>query len=198
MKKVLFLLIISFSISIAQSITINNSGFETFEKNQPTGWTIATTGKCIFDYSNAKSGKSSLLITHDDWQKTKITSEEVNLKVGHVYKIMGCIKTDKVESNSYDQYPTPLAAVITMESFPFTNNSPAVGATTDWQKVEVMFVATKSKDKIQLHLGYNGNAKGKAWFDDIALTEVTDISEYIPLETVKWHGPAFRYEDKGW
>ncbi|MFA7288927.1 MAG: C45 family autoproteolytic acyltransferase/hydrolase, partial [Melioribacteraceae bacterium] len=37
-----------------------------------------------------------------------------------------------------------------------------------------------------------------AWFDDIALTEVTDISEYIPLETVKWHGPAFRYEDKGW
>ncbi len=198
MKKVLFLLIISFSISIAQSITVTNSGFETIKNNQPEGWVINTTGKLSIDNSTSKSGKSSLLITHDDWQRTEITSSEVNLKVGHVYKVSGWIKTENAESNSYDQYPTPLAAVITMESFPFTNNSPAVGATTDWQKVDVMFVATKSKDKIQLHLGYNGNAKGKAWFDDIALTEVTDISEYIPLETVKWHGPAFRYEDKGW
>ena len=44
----------------------------------------------------------------------------------------------------------------------------------------------------------NGTATGKAWFDDVRLEEVNDISAYIPPETVKWFGPAFRYTDKGW
>jgi hypothetical protein len=28
--------------------------------------------------------------------------------------------------------------------------------------------------------------------------KVEDITAYIPMETVKWFGPAFRYSDKGW
>ena len=30
------------------------------------------------------------------------------------------------------------------------------------------------------------------------LAEVGDITEVIPLERVRWEGPAFRYEDRGW
>jgi len=27
---------------------------------------------------------------------------------------------------------------------------------------------------------------------------VKEIGDYIPLETVRWFGPAFRYTDQGW
>ena len=32
----------------------------------------------------------------------------------------------------------------------------------------------------------------------MTLAEVGDITEVIPLERVRWEGPAFRYEDRGW
>ncbi len=181
--------------SIAQiNIPINNSDFEESGK----GWRYAGNGKIVFDGSVAYNGDISVSIDHQDWMKTKVESEEVNLKVGRVYKLTGWAKTESVYSNGSEQYPTPVAACITMESFPFTNNSTAIGATNNWQKLEIMFIAVKSKDKVCLNFGYNGNAKGKVWFDDIRLEEVTDISQYIPVESIRWHGPAFRYEDKGW
>lgn len=182
-------------VSFAQNnVAVKNSGFE----ESGAGWKIIGGGKVVFDGAIANNGDISISIEHSDWMKTKIESEEMSLKVGHIYKLTGWAKTESVVSNNYDQYPTPVAACITMESFPFTNNSTAIGATNDWKKLEVMFVAVKSKDKICLNFGYNGNGKGKVWFDDIQLEEVTDISQYIPLETIRWHGPAFRYEDKGW
>jgi len=189
--------IMSFFITsvIAQiNIPVKNSGFE----ESANGWKFQGNGKIVFDGAVANNGDMSISIDHSDWMKTKVESEEVHLKVGHVYKLTCYAKTESVISNSYEQYPTPVAACITMESFPFTNNSTAIGATNDWKKLEIMFVAVTSKDKVCLNFGYNGNAKGKIWFDDIQLEEVTDISQYIPLETIKWHGPAFRYEDKGW
>jgi hypothetical protein len=51
---------------------------------------------------------------------------------------------------------------------------------------------------VELHLGRNGTATGRAWFDDVALAEVEDVTEVIPLERVRWEGPAFRYADRGW
>ncbi|MDP3582178.1 MAG: C45 family autoproteolytic acyltransferase/hydrolase, partial [Ignavibacteria bacterium] len=198
MKKVqliLLVLVVSFSLSTAQNnISVKNSGFEESEN----AWKISGNGKVIFDGSIFHDGNKSVSVEHEDWTKTQIASEEVNLKVGHVYRLSGWAKAESVFSNNYDQYPTPVAACITMESFPFTNSSPAVGATSDWKKLEVMFVALKSTDKVCLNFGYNGNAKRNVWFDDIQLEEVTDISQYIPIETVRWQGPAFRYEDKGW
>jgi hypothetical protein len=197
----LLLVLYSNSINLAQnnSIEIPNYGFEIYNsQNAPVHWNFVSRLNPIIDKSFFHSGKTSLLISHDEWEKSCITSDEVSLQVGHIYKLSAWAKSEAAFSNSYDQYPTPVAGCITMESFPFTNNSPAIGATKDWYQVEVMFVATKSKDRIQLHLGYNGKAKGNIWFDDIELEEVTDISKFIPLETVKWYGPAFRYEDKGW
>ena len=198
MKKfqiVFLLLLISISFISGQSqLAIQNPGFE----DSDTAWRISGNGKISFDASSVKSGNKSIVIEHERENKTILTSSEVILKVGHIYKLSVWAKTESVFSNNYDQYPTPVAACATMESFPFTNNSPAIGATTDWKKLEVMFVAIKTKDKVCLNFGYNGNAKGKVWYDDVQLEEVTDISQYIPLETVRWSGPAFRYEDKGW
>ncbi|MGE5456926.1 MAG: C45 family autoproteolytic acyltransferase/hydrolase, partial [Methanococcaceae archaeon] len=117
---------------------------------------------------------------------------------GNLYRLSGWIKTKDAYTKDAEQYPTPVAACISMSSFPFTNHSPAVGETKDWQKTEVLFIATQKEDNICLNLGYNGGAQGKAWFDDLKIEEVNDISEYIPMETVKWYGESFRFEDKGW
>ena len=74
---------------------------------------------------------------------------------------------------------------------------PPSAARADWTRVETTFVATAASDRVELQLGRNGTATGRAWFDDVALAEVGDITEVIPLERVRWEGPAFRYEDRG-
>lgn len=204
-KQIIFLLLAFFFITCgimpAQKnlIPLKNPGFEkSGGSGNAENWSVIAGSKVNLNNKVFYSGSQSLQMSHDQWNQSTILSEEINLKVGHVYKLSGWIKTENAYTDPIDQYPTPVAACLTMESFPFTNNSPSAGSTRDWQKIEVMFVATKAKDNVRLNFGYNGKAKGNVWFDDIELTEVTDISEYIPLETVKWYGPAFRYEDKGW
>ena len=94
--------------------------------------------------------------------------------------------------------PDPVAAALTMESFPFTNHSPALGSTQEWTRVETLFFATRGTDRVRLNLGLNGSASGRAWFDDIQLERVEDVTALIRPERVRWFGPAFRYTDRGW
>lgn len=195
----ILLMLVNLVFAQGNQIKISNSGFEKHNaQGYAENWKVETTARIEFSKNIFHAGNSSAAILHDNWAQSILTSEEINLKVGHIYKLSAWIKSENAFTNPIDQYPTPVAAAITMESFPFTNSSPSVGATKDWEKIEVMFVATKSKDQVRLHFGYNGNAKGRVWFDEVELSEVTDISEFIPMETVKWYGPAFRYEDKGW
>lgn len=202
-QTIFFLLaILSFNfISVAQTIqiTIPNNGFEKqIVSGAIENWKVETDEKVELSKNVFHNGNISASFVHENWGQSVLMSDEISLKVGHIYKLSAWIKTENAFTNPINQYPTSIAATVTMESFPFTNSSPSVGATKEWEKVEVMFVATKSKDRVRLHFGYNGKTIGKAWFDDVQLSEVTDISEFIPLETVKWYGPAFRYEDKGW
>ena len=85
-----------------------------------------------------------------------------------------------------------------MASFPFTNHSTTLGASQDWTRLTTTFIATSKEDRVRLHLGFNGSATGTVWFDDVTVEEITDIAELIPLESVRWFGPAFRYTDRGW
>jgi len=181
------------------SIEIKNSDLEiTDEKNQILNWSSDNKSTFSSDNQYIKSGKLSIKIEHPDWQQTTIISDPVELKIGHLYKLSAWIKTENVFTTPVDQYPTSVAGCITMESFPFTNHSTAVGATNDWQKIEVEFIATKKVDRIRLHLGLNGQAKGTVWFDTIQLEKIEDITDYIPLETVTWFDNGFRYDDHGW
>jgi hypothetical protein len=85
-----------------------------------------------------------------------------------------------------------------MGSMPFTNHSPAVGATSDWTEVAAWFVATQRLDRVRLHLGRNGTATGTAWFDEVVVEKAETIEEWIPPETARWFGPAYRFDDRGW
>lgn len=177
-------------------IGIQNAGFE----NGMTGWKVRSkTGIHKVELSSiGHSGKASLLVKNAGGDSVTITSQPVDLKVGHLYKLSGWIKSEGAFSDPMARYPTALPACLSMYSFPFTNNSPAVGATSDWQYVDVQFIATKSKDRVQLHFGYNGLATGSVWFDDLKLEKMEDISGYIPMETVRWFKEGYRYDDKGW
>lgn len=201
-KYFFVLFIISFNILLLPQnvqIKINNDGFETSSGIMPASWKSASgENQAASVAAEAHTGKASLLITHNEFKSSCIVSEDVKLKVGNLYKLSAWIKTEKAFTKEISQYPTPVAACITMESFPFTNNSQAVGASNNWQKVEAVFFATKSSDRVALHLGYNGAATGKAWFDDVQLEEVNDITALVPTETVKWYGDAFRFDYKGW
>jgi hypothetical protein len=143
-------------------------------------------------------GHASLKLSQNEFEKTSVFSELLNLKVGLFYRLRAWVRTVDAFTNPADRYPTPVAACLTMESFPFTNHSPAVGATAEWREVETVFVATRAADRIGLHLGYNGGASGTAWFDDIQLEEVEDISTVVPEATIQRYGQAFRFTDRGW
>lgn len=184
-------------------VSIPNSGFETLDNNTPSNWqqefqSDSSQYKYSVDTTQFKSGAVSLKMYHPQPGQSKVFSGYVDLKVGQLYRLSGWMRAREAVTDPILRYPTPVAGCLSMESFPFTNHSPAVGGTTDWQKVEALFIATRSKDRVVLHLGNNGPAKGTVWFDDIKLESVEDITAYIPMETVKWHGPAYRYTDRGW
>ncbi|MDO8629661.1 MAG: C45 family autoproteolytic acyltransferase/hydrolase, partial [Phycisphaerales bacterium] len=150
------------------------------------------------DTDVAHFGTRSFLIDSPSPGSALAASGTVELRVGRVYRLSGWIRARGAKSDPTSRYPTAVPACLSMESFPFTNHSPAIGGDSDWTQVETLFVATRSRDRVRLHLGHNGTASGKAWFDDIRLEEAEDISAFIPMETVRWFRDGYRYDDRGW
>jgi hypothetical protein len=203
--KLLFPLILFLSFFLIGDLKGVNPVFkEDFEglDKIPEKWTKYLSDpdkvKISIDSSSSHSGRNSLLIENKDFCSSTIFLNKVSLKVGNIYRLKGWIKTEKVYSDSESRYPTSLPACLSMHSFPFTNHSPTVGGTSDWTKVETIFIATKSCDFVKINLGMNGKGIGKAWFDDIVVEEVEDINDFIPMERVKWFGEAYRYDENGW
>ena len=181
-----------------------NPGFESGAAGRlPDGWSelargVSTGGSVALDEAVFRGGKRSLRIDHAVPGETVVASEALTLKVGRVYRLSGWIKTRKASSDALARYPTALPACLAMASFPFTNQTPAVGGDAPWTRVETMFVATAPSDRVHLLLGRNGTASGTAWFDDVAIEEVSDIREFVPMETLRWSGDGYRYDDGGW
>lgn len=185
-----------------QPVALPNPGFETAGSGTlPEGWSLAgteTAGTGARRTAPGRTGQAALELRADSPGSLVAVSAPIALKVGHLYRLSAWVKTERAASDPLARYPTAVPAALTMASFPFTNHSPSVGDTRDWSFVETTFVATAARDRVQLHLGLNGTATGRALFDDIALAEVGDITTVIPLERVRWEGPAYRYDDRGW
>ncbi len=181
-------------------IPVTNGGFESPGAAAPLAWTTTGEGGGTVsrDTSVHRSGGASLLIENDHAALSTVSSEPLDLEVGRFYRLTGYIRTENAVANPESRYPTPVPACISMSSFPFTNHSPAASSTQDWTRVEVVFAATTKKDRVQLHLGRNGAARGKAWFDDLSIESVEKIEEVIPWETIRFAGKGYRYDDRGW
>lgn len=185
-------------------IPLRNDGFElSGGSGLPLYWTIEggmpSDGNVVrVDSTVRHTGAASFLVRNIVPESFTLVSAPVQLAIGRLYRLSGWVKTDHLYSDPETRYPTCVAATLSMSSFPFTNHSSTAGGTHGWQRIETLFLATRAVDNVRLHLGYNGTATGSAWFDDLALEEVDDITQFIPMETVRWYGPAFRYIDKGW
>ncbi|MCP4903336.1 MAG: hypothetical protein GY906_40760 [bacterium] len=187
----------------AEEPMLVNGGFENLEPDGSVkGWRLDESSAAASVVEGVakefNSGVGSLQLSVRGHGSATVVSEAINLKVGRLYRLSGVIRTRGVVSDPTTKYPTAVPTCLTMASFPFTNHSPTVGADSDWTRVESLFIATTAEDRVRLHLGYNGAARGTAWFDDVRVEPVDDITEYIPLETVRWAGNGFRYDDKGW
>jgi hypothetical protein len=188
----------------AAEVAVTNPGFEQLGPSGSTvGWRVleegSTNGATVEADGDAKhDGVGSLKLAVRGHGTVTAESEPVRLEVGELYRLSGWIRTDGVISDPTSKYPTAVPTCLTMKQLPFTMHSTGVGGTSDWFRVELPFIATSAEDRIRLHLGYNGSARGTAWFDDVRLEKIDDITEFIPLETVRWSGPGFRYDDQGW
>ncbi len=184
----------------AQNIPVGNPGFESSSGGGASDWTMAGTAApgTGLDKEVSHAGRSSFRVVHDRAASFAMLSSVVTLEIGKLYRLSGWIRTENAVADPASRYPTALAATLTMESFPFTNNATVVGGTSPWTLSEALFFATQREDRIAIRFGYNGSATGTAWFDDVTLEKVEDITAYVPMETVRWFGPAFRYTDKGW
>ncbi|MEW6363533.1 MAG: C45 family autoproteolytic acyltransferase/hydrolase [Acidobacteriota bacterium] len=189
----------------SNGIALSNPGFEEPDGALavPSGWSVdqapASAENVIrLDRDVRRSGVTSLAIRNVVPASAAVTSEPVALEVGRLYRLSAWVKTQGALSDATSRYPTAVPACLTMASFPFTNHSPAIGADRDWTRVEVLFIATTARDRVRLHLGNNGTALGTAWFDDVEIDVVDDISELVVPETVRWVDLGFRFDDKGW
>ena len=185
-------------------VEVVNGGFEQVDAGgNALGWQVDQAGlqggaAARPDTDAPHFGTRSLRIESPAPGSAVVASNPVELRVGHLYRLSGWIRARGARSDPTSRYPTAVPACLSMESFPFTNHSPAVGGDADWTQVESLFVATRSRDRVRLHLGHNGTASGKVWFDDVLLEEVDDISDFIPMETVRWFRDGYRYDDRGW
>lgn len=182
------------------SIRIINSDFETIQNGTVANWQSDDAGKKYIspDLVVRHKGAYSLHMDHVQPQQTRVYSEPIALEIGKLYQLSGWIKTANARTDSSQQYPTPVPACLRMESMPITAHSTAVGGNQDWRHIRVLFFASQAQDRVCLHLGYRGDAVGQAWFDNIELHPVDEITRYLPPERVKWYGPAFRFEEQGW
>jgi hypothetical protein len=199
----LFSLLVPTAFLFAQNITVKNAGFEdSGQEGLPAAWAVGSTKgahvSVSVDAALQRSGKQSVALEAKTPGRIVLQSSPVTLEIGHLYRLTGWVRSENLAGDPTTRYPTSVPATLTMTSFPFTNSAPSTGGTGDWREVRVVFIATQAEDHIELHLGYNGDATGKVWFDDMSVREVDDVGEYIPVETIKWYGPAFRYTDRGW
>ncbi|MCC6130827.1 MAG: hypothetical protein IT186_12965 [Acidobacteria bacterium] len=169
-----------------------------FEEADGSSWTASEPSAVFRDSSVRRSGAVSLRLEGGAGRSLTVTGRPMTFAVGRLYRLSAFIRTDHVYADSASRYPTALPACVSLDFFPFTNCSPSVGSTRDFTRVETVFIATSASGSVQLHLGRNGSARGTAWFDDVAVEPISRIEEYIPFEALRFHGKAYRYDDRGW
>jgi hypothetical protein len=185
--------------SRAAPLPVANASFEAHASTGlPTGWSVSGPGQVSTNTTVHAEGSRSLSIQNPPGgAETTVQSAPLKLQVGRLYRVSAWVRTRGVQADPTARYPTAIGACLSMQSFPFTNCAPAPSS-EQGGRVSAFFFATLSTDRVQVHLGRNGKATGTVWVDDVRLEEVDDITTYIPLESVRWAGKGFRYDEGGW
>lgn len=125
----------------------------------------------IIDKGKGIDGSDCYQIHNDEKGELYISTEVNNLTPGTLYRMRASIKTENVEEGR--------GAIITVNmenSDQIWNASKHLYGSNNWQEVYIDFIANETgKAELCCRLGFfggttnGGNAKGKAWFDNIYL-----------------------------
>ena len=161
-----------------------------------TGWT-AERGVLAVDASVSHENNKSLRVEPGSSPDACIRSAPVSLRVGKSYELIGWVRTEDVQVRDLDRSPIAIGAALSMASMPFDVHSAALGATRQWTRLTLRFVASRAEDRILLTVGNGGAFTGKAWFSGVSLDEASAAGD-PPAATVRTFGPAYRYPAAGW
>lgn len=114
---------------------------------------------------------------------------EVKVRAGKYYRITGSVKAENITGEN--AYGANISVIASLVRHPY----PAVKADGQWHDIEYYVKApTGGTMKLALRLGYyGGDTAGRAWFDNVAVTQVDKIPEgavYIDLHTQAAQAPA--------
>ena len=97
--------------SSGDSLQVPNNDFEALAADGfPVHWTVP--GGTMIDGIQVgadshvfHSGKQALAVSHDRWGQSVVESEPLQLRVGHLYRLSGWIKTESAVTDPIDRYP---------------------------------------------------------------------------------------------
>ncbi|MBV6458401.1 MAG: hypothetical protein HONBIEJF_01528 [Fimbriimonadaceae bacterium] len=162
-------LVLTLASSLLSAQSIPNQDFETLVSGRPTGWrSITWSGSATFSVGGGRSGGHAAHIAAGSgadaaWQVA------IPVRPNARYRLTAWIRTEDVAAN------TGRGALVNLHGR--KEFSQAVTGTTDWQQVEILFDSGRD-DAILVNalVGYFGQSRGSAWFDDFQLT----MLEYKP------------------
>lgn len=147
---------------------VRNESFENAQGNRPRGWRTETWGgQADFSYPQpGRTGERSVGIASqagaDAAWATTVTVDPFAR-----YRLSGWIKTEAVEPVQGGR-----GALLNIHGLEGAA-TPAITGTRDWTRVEVEFdVDDQTQLQINCLFGGWGRARGRAWFDDIALEKL--------------------------
>ncbi len=151
---------------------LTNPSFEETVNGEPKGWQVRNyKGEANYsmneDPADARTGKHSMRIGSKEGADSSWFSH-VTLKPDTEYRLSGWIKTEGVLGGH--------GALLNVHELQHEAKTNSLIRNNDWTRVEKFFNSGKhTKVTVNLLLGGWGTARGSAFYDDVALQEVTPV-----------------------
>ena len=157
---------------------LTNASFETLDGERPAGWDVRTyTGTASHRVADlARTGKHSLQISSLTGSDTSWFTK-VKLKANTMYRLSGWIRTDKVGGAT--------GACLNMHALQRAGLTRGLKKKNDWTRVEKVFNSGRhTEESVNLLFGGWGKSRGTAYYDDVALEEMTPIYKEAEKVTI--------------
>ncbi|CAG7627460.1 Ig-like domain-containing protein [Paenibacillus allorhizosphaerae] len=166
-----------------------NGGFESYKSSSSDGWTerrpdgwkiVNLTGaaKATVDLDAKHDGTAALQLQGDSKPTRSAVSQNVSVHENQYYEASAWVKTDQLVSND-------AGATFRLQFYNTANANMnkhitfgSVKGTEDWMLVTHRFQAPAGATKMLLEI-FIWNSTGTAWFDEVALREVTPVADIV-------------------
>ncbi len=184
------LIILGASICLGAGNIMENSSFENIVDNKPVGWQEHIwAGDAKFEVSDKGRDGGKCVVISSESGADASWETFVKVKPFSKYKLAGWIRTEGLEPG------TGKGAQLNIHNMQNVKTV-AIKDDNDWKWVETHFWTDK-QDTIHINclFGGWGQAKGKAYFDDIVLEcfETKDMVTDVTIDTSKTFEPVSKY-----